>query len=464
MKTIVGILFLVFSVTIARAQHHHGHHALPPDDTTHVGLGYSLDKGQFEFHARSFFMGTINKGDLLDYSTLGIGAGLGYYSPSWKGFHLGFSGFFVFQLYQDNIYKEDPTTGNTNRYEVLLYDMHDFENTRDLDRLEELYLTYENKGITAVVGRQKFESPLLNEQDNRMRPNIYNGLSVAYEIKKWQLTAAWFNQLTIRGTVDWYSAQNSFGVYPFGRNPFGTASNYQGNIKSLGIGAFGVKHQNDNWKTQAWNYVSENVFNLAFAQSEYELKRKKMSHLFGVQGFYQNPLNNGGNIDQHKTYILKDEFTYGVGARYGIKIGGHELTANYLGISNTGRFLFPREWGREQFFASLPRERYEGAGALNAYTLKYKYTFPKKNFYAELGLNYTDHTALQDVRMNKYGIPSYYHFTGTLDYKFQGFFEGLDIKLLVAQKTAANPSQVPDKFRINRVDLWNFNLIIDYRF
>ena len=131
---------LLFINVFLFSQHEHGHYILPDSDSLERKLGRDLDKGRFEFHARSFFMSTVNRGDLLDYSAMAAGAGLGYYSPKWKGFHFGFSGFFVFQLFEHNIYKSDPTTNNTNRYEILLFDMNDFSNRRDLDRLEEFYL------------------------------------------------------------------------------------------------------------------------------------------------------------------------------------------------------------------------------------------------------------------------------------------------------------------------------------
>lgn len=441
----------------------HGHHIII-SDTLPPKLGFDLDKGSFEFHARSFFMQTLNRGNLLDYNALGMGAGIGYYSPSWKGFHFGFSGFFVFQMFENNIYKEDLITNNTNRYEILLFDMNDFENRKDLDRLEELYLLYEHKDLEVTLGRQIFESPLLNEQDNRMRASLFSGLSLNYSPKHWDFRAAWFNAVTIRGTVEWYSMEESYGVYPFGRTPFGDPSDYQENIETLGVGIAGIKYKKNNFYVEGWNYLNENVFNIAFAQSEYKLEQKRFDYYFGAQGFYQTALNNGGNHDPEKAYIMKDEETYGFGGRLGTGIGNHKLTLNYLTISDQGRFLFPREWGREQFYASLPRERFEGSGDVSSLMLKYAYDDKDKGWLLEFGMGKVDHANINEYSNNKYGIPSYFHFTGLIDYRFKGYLEGLDLKFLVAHKAAQDPSLVPDEFRINRVDLWNFNVIIDFRF
>lgn len=467
----IGLFFFGFHLFGQEEAHTHGHHPDPNNDSLPKTLGRDLDKGYFEFHKRSFYMGTVNRGDLLDYSGLATGAGLGYFSPVWKGLSFGFSGFFVFQLHQHNVYEQDPTTLNYNRYELLLFDMNDFDNRKDLDRLEELFVEYERKKLRFRLGRQKFDSPFMNEQDNRMRGNIYSGIVGEYQNKNWEFTAALFNQVTIRGTVDWYSIEESYGVYPFGRNPFGSSSNYKGNVSSLGVGVFGAKYKGDNLKHEFWNYYNENVFNLSYGKSVFIHNRgfkddgtKKFDFIAGLEGFYQTCSANGGNANGEMSYIMPGEFTYGGGSRIGLENKKTKLYLNYLHISDNGRFLFPREWGRERFFASIPRERYEGAGGVNAFSASVKHFFIVDQFYAEFLAGTTYHQDLENIKLNKYGVPSYYHFAGIVDYKFKGYFEGFDVKFMVANKTAHHPSQVLDKYRINRVDLWNFNLIIDYRF
>jgi len=439
------------------------------ENETHIDkkgkkLGNDLLYGNFEFHMRTIYMATINQGSLLDYSALGSGAGLGYYSPSYKGFHVGFSGFFVFQLHQSNIYKADPKTGGVNRYEILLFDMNDLENRADLDRLEELYLTYEKKNLKIELGRQKFHSPLLNEQDNRMRGNIFSGLSARYHYKEFHFTGAFFNAMTIRGTVDWYSVHESFGVYPFGRNPLGVDANYKENTHSDGIGIIGIKHHRGNVKSQLWNYTADQVFNLSFWQSDWEKQGQFFHYKTGFQGFYQTALGEGGNPNPEKAFILPNEQTYALGGMAGFGKKKNLLSINYLGISKQGRFLFPREWGREAFYVTLPRERFEGVGGAQIFTLKYHQHLNKKeNFTADLGLSQVNLSELNDIRHNKYGLPSYYHFSALLDYRFKGYWEGLDLKLLAVYKRAQDQN-IPDIFRLNRVDLWHFNLIVDYRF
>ncbi len=422
-----------------------------------------MRSGSFQFEARTFAMGTINRGDLLDYHTLAAGGGIGYYSPKWKGLHFGVSGFFVFQIYEHNIRIADPTTGNVNRYEILLYDMNDLSNTSDLDRMEDFYLAWDRGGFSAVAGRQRIHTPMLNEQDNRMRHNSFSGLTLRYEKNGWSGLAGIYNSLTMRGTVDWYSAEESFGVYPFGRNPLGTPSEYAGNVRSRGIGVAGIRKESEFIALQIWNYTAENVFNMLQVQAEGRAGKGDVKLLYGLQGFWQKPLNNGGNPELTKAYIDPDAPGYAAGAKLGAGTEVRKLTLNTLRIHDSGRLLFPREWGREQFFVSLPRERHEGNGDVWSVMLRYEEEV-SENFRYMLGAASVRNPSTDSFALNKYGVPSYYHFAGTAEYAFGGYFKGLHIMAIVANKVAARPSEVNDAERINRVDMWNFSLVGNYHF
>lgn len=424
-------------------------------------LSSFFERGKFDLHARSFYMSTINKNELTDFSTFGVGAGLGYLSPYYKSIRIGISGFFIWQLYEHNM---ADATDNGSRYELSLYDMHDPENNKDLDRLEELYIQYKNKRLELTLGRQKVHSPLLNEQDNRMRPNIFSGLMAHYKFDRLDLNGGWLTGVSPRGTINWYSIEESYGVYPFGRNIYGETSGYQQNMSSKGIGLLGVKYNVAKIKQQLWNYYAENVFNLSFAQTDYQLSVEKHTLLLGVQGFYQTHLNQGGNPDPAKAYIQPGGTSYGFGLRTGLRTGPHQLTLNYLGIGKQGRFLFPREWGRETFYASLPRERYEGSGGTTAYTLKYEYATPGKNITAMAGVGKADFPDVQNHERNKYQLPSYYHVVGRIDYRPKGFLEGMDIMLQAVHKIAQDPEKLTATDYLNKVDMWNLSVMVDYRF
>lgn len=459
------IRVLLASFLISLSSYALGHHDQDTLKVKKPSLKEDLKSGKFDFHFRSYMMSTVNAGDVIDYATLAAGAGIGYTSPEWNGLQFRFNGFFTYQVFENNIRIADPVTGGGNRYEILLYDMNDVANTNKLDRLEELYIAYRKDRVKFVLGRQKIITPLLNDQDNRMRPNVFQGLSVTYSGLKLKTTAMWINQVTIRGTVDWYRIDDSFGVYSFGRNPFGEPSNYKGNIRSKGIGLLGLQYHDKGLTTQFWNYTAENVFNMSFGQTEYTINLPKSTRLyFGLQGFHQFAINDGGNPNNQLTYILPGEKASGIGAKLGVFRGNHNLSFNYLGINDKGRFLFPREWGREQLFASMPRERYEGAGDMSAYVLKYDLVTSVDGLFAQFGAGLVNHSSMTSFTTNKYGIPSYYHFTGMLEYRFRDYFEGLNFQFLAVNKTAQDRNGLTDNLRINRVDMWNLNFIVDYKF
>ena len=134
MKTFVKKITLIIlfahmlPFTGVLAQHESKEEHSHSEDSTEKLFGKVLESGSFEFHLRSYFMATVNQGDLTNYSTWGTGAGLGYFSPRWKGFGVGFSGFFVFRHFENNVTQLDPTTGVANRYEATLFDSHHLEN------------------------------------------------------------------------------------------------------------------------------------------------------------------------------------------------------------------------------------------------------------------------------------------------------------------------------------------------
>ena len=173
------------------------------------------------------------------------------------------------------------------------------------------------------------------------------------------------------------------------------------------------------------------MFATGFAEATGTMGLGKSSRfLYGVQGFFQSAVGNGGYPDPKKAYTLPGEKTHGVGLRSGIQWGHHQLTVNYLGISDEGRFLFPREWGREQLFASMRRERLEGMGGVNAITVLYDKTFIHDKLKVSFGAGHMTTPNLEEVQLNKYSLPHHYHFIGLIDYRFDEFFQGLDLQFL----------------------------------
>lgn len=429
-------------------------------------FGKVLNTGDFEFHLRSYFMHTNNSHNLLDYSAWGTGAGLGYFSPRWKGLGVGFSGFFVFRHFENNLKELDPQTGMGNRYEISLFDVHHPDNSKDMDRLEEFYISYEDKKFSAWFGRHHFESPFLNASDNRLRPNLFSGFSGTYTATSGlKISGAWFTHLISRGSLEWTTVAESYGFYSTGRNPLGDGETYKHHVESKGIGVIGLAYDHDKFQVQSWNYLGEGVFATNFTEVTGTITASSSKRwLYGAQAFVQQAVGNGGNEDKTKAYTLPTEKTHGLGLKSGIHWGHSELAFNFLYISDKGRFLFPREWGREKFFISLQRERFEGMGGVRAFGFAYDKTFIHDKLKVSFASSYVQTPGLENLRLNKYGLPNYFHFIGLVDYRFDGFFKGLDLQLLVAHKNEDSSKVIPLEYVINRVNMTNVNLILDYRF
>lgn len=459
------VLLLAGLVLSEKAYSQHGeseHLTSDPDKTL---FGKVLQSGEFEFHLRSYFMATQNQGSLLDYSTWGSGAGLGYFSPRWKGLGVGFSGFFVFRHFENNVTKLDPITQSQNRYEILLYDLQHPSNRAHLDRLEEFFISYEKESLSIWVGRHHFNSLLLNASDNRMRPNLFSGVSVGFKPGRFGVKAAWFSHVITRGSLEWLSVEESFGLYSTGRNPLGSSEDYKHHIDSEGIATVGLDFTSDRLKIESWNYLAQGVFGLSMVQAKGHLPTNSGPQvLWGVQGFYESAVGNGGNENPEKAYILPDEKSNGFGLQGGLKWVNSQLTLNYLNISDQGRFLFPREWGREDFFVSLPRERFEGLGGVDVKMVRFDQNLIQEKLKIGLGASYVDNPDQDSLRLNKYGVPDYYQFSALADYQFGGFFTGLDFQLLVVGKKATANQEVSFENMINRVNMINYSLILDYRF
>jgi hypothetical protein len=430
-----------------------------------TNLSQFFSKGRYSFHGRSFYMNTINLGEVSDYSAWAAGAGMDYVSPYFKGIRFGFSGFFIFKLHDKNIGGVDPITQGKNRYEVALFDMEDSENSADLDRLEELYLAYKLGNFSVTMGRQHVNTPLLNGQDNRMRPNIFSGLWTRYQHHHHLIEGGVIQGVSPRGTVDWFSVEESLGVYPFGRNVDGSPSEYKGNMHSRGLAILGYHYRKPNLLLNAYNYWAHNIFNLAYVDL---IKKHPLSNGssvdWGLQGVFQSQIGQGGNADPALAYINAGEHTFALGSTLRFAHHGNKFSLNTLYIHDSGRLLFPREWGREQFFISLPRERLEGNGKTRSISLTWENDKLLKNKLTSfIGAGAS---LLPDPDMpllNKNGMPSFYHLVYRSTYTLPEFFHGFTFTFLAVYKGSL-VDDLPLAYSINRVNMWNLNCILDYRF
>jgi hypothetical protein len=467
-KNALFILFLLlFSATLV-AQHQEIH--TPPhlwkgkksvaEDST--SLLFAFKHGKVHGNLRYFFMATENNGHLTDSYAHAAGGGLFYETGSFKGFQMGVGGYFIYNIASSDMSKIDPYTQTSSRYETSLFDLEDLTNKNDLDRLEELYLKYNFKKYHITAGKQLINTPFINLQDGRMRPTEVGGLyGEIFPGKKNKLEGGYLYEISPRGTVDWYGIGESIGIYPNGTNVNGTKGNYKGHIESNGVYLVGYTHQLPQGNSlKLWNVYVDNVFNTSMLQ--WDLKRG--AWVAGVQYTQQQAVNEGGNEDPSKTYFSPDQHSRVISTKVGYESGNWKTSLNYTRITAEGRYLMPREWGRDPFYTFMPRERNEGFGDVNAYVGKVNYAFPKAPLKASVSYGYFQLPDVKNYSLNKYGLPSYTQLNVDLSYEFTNFLEGLEIQALYVHKTNQGETYQNEKYIINKVNMSNYNLILNFHF
>jgi len=436
-------------------------------DSDSTSILSAFRKGTFSGHFRYYFMATNNHPGLTDYHANAVGGGIKFESGKFKNFQIGVSGFFVFNIGSSNLAVPDTKTGQMNRYEIGLFDIEDPLNKKDIDRLEELYIKYSFRKNQIIAGKQLINTPFINLQDGRMRPTEAEGIwADIRSIKKIKLQGGFLYNISPRSTVKWYRVDESIGIYPSGVTVNGTKSTYAGNLHSKGILLAGITWQaNSKLSISGWNQFTENIFNSALLQADYNHPLKNKSVLFAsAQLIRQDAVGNGGNNDPAKAYILPNAKAMTMGARIGWKNEQWETSLNYNRITAHGRYLMPREWGRDPFFTFLPRERNEGFGDATAIMLKTGYKIPKARLSSSISMGYYHLPEVSNYRLNKYGLPSYHQLNIDTRYQFKGLLKGLETQLLFVYKGKSGNSYGNDKYVINKVDMSLWNILFNYQF
>jgi hypothetical protein len=436
----------------------------------HDSLGATLHKyGMFEGHFRSYSMSTINHGHARDYFAQGVGGGLAYYSPIIKRFQVGLSGFIIYNVHSSSLEIED---GYANRYELALFDITDPANHEDLDRLENLYLRYylrkHDLSSFIQIGKFQLNTPLLNMQDSRMRPNLQEGLWSEFTLSKSvQFKGGWLWETSPRSTIHWYGVGESIGIYGNGKAVDGSAAKYHGHVKSNGIGIGHMQWSpKEKFTYQFWNYYTHNLFNLVLQKFEVKRNLNSSTIVAGVQHLWQHSISKE-NIELSSQYIGPKEKSHVLSFRLSIStsIKKNSWTLNYTRITSHGRFLFPREWGTETLYTYISRERNEGSGNVHAWMIENTRFFGRRNNLAVQALaGVYKMPSFDNYRLNKYSVPSYYHLALKGRYKFDGFLYGLEAQVLYVYKGTLEEPPADAALTHNKVKMHHAALVLDYHF
>jgi hypothetical protein len=421
---------------------------------------------QWQVHSRTFFMSTINEGHLKDDYTLATGAGIGVLTEPFHGFQLGMNGFFIFELFSSDIDQPDSITGAMNRYELGMYDMTNPGNTKNLSRLEELYVKYNWKKHSVTAGRFNINTPFINIQDGRMRPTLEEGVWAQLKPGKAVIQGGWIRKVLPRSTMSWYTMGSSLGTYSVGVDENGKKSGYGGHVESEGLGIINFTYPlTEKLKMNLWNGFIENVLNTAIIELTHERKDEKrnLNIYHGLMFIHQDAVGNGGNDLPAKAYATKGHQSNTISAQVGFKNKRFNTSFNYTHVTGDGRYLMPREWGREFFYTFMPRERNEGSGNVHAFMTKTTLNSKNTRFKTAISYGYFNMPDVLDFRLNKYGMPDYHQINYEASYAFTRFLRGFELRTLLAYKINDGETYNNPKYRYNKTDMLNINLVLDFK-
>ena len=466
---LVGLFFVslntpLFSQHDPPTKERREHSILESDrDITHGGL-HNLKElfglGTITGHTRNYFMSTINKGDLTDYYANAIGGAMRFRSHEFYGFEFGAAGIFTYNLFSSDLNKVDPVTGRVARWEHELFDVLDLNNFNDLDRLEELYVRYNFKGGNITYGKLAIENtPLKNRSDDRMKPFAYKGfwLNYAPEIDH-RFQAAWIDRISPRGTVEWFDFKEGIGLFDQGFQPDGTEAEYHENLESEGSAMLGYLGHFEEFDLELYQFYIHHLSYITWAGIEYH----KNGWNLGLQYSVQFPDAFQKELEYQQRYVQPGERGQVLSGRVRYHFGAWDLWGAYSHAFATGRFLFPRELGRDHFYTSLPRSRMEGFGDTDVITLGAELHFGGEHFTADAAYTRLFGPEVDSFEFNKYNLDAYQQFNFSLDYAFTGFLEGMHMSLLYIYKNNLNNTEPEVIF--NESNYHQINFVTNFEF
>ena len=457
---IIGLLVVCSVAWGQQKQDYEAHREKP------VSVKDFFARGHLEGHVRNYFMATLNEGKLSDYWSNATGGAIKYETYTWKGIQLGVKGILTYQTFSADLNQQDGEVLRGAKWEKELYDVNRPYEKQDLDRLEELYVKYSYKKSFLTVGKIDINtSPLLLRRDGRMKAFVYKGIWAELQaLRSQSIYVGWINGVSPRGMTEWYSINEAIGILNNGFQYDGSNAEYHEFAATRGIGVLGYKIKLKDISLQVWDYYFDRIYNTLWLQADYDKK-----HLFGgVQYVIQNACTRQKEIEFKHRYFQPDEMANVVAVQIGYQAinKSFKLSAAFLHGFGTGRFLFPKELGRENFYVSQPRSWIDGYGLVNVYMIRGQLQPRGKQWEGlsfDIRLSYIDAPAPADFANNKYGRTDYTQTTFLAEYTFQKKLEGLALSFLYILKYSPQQSLSPAE-TFYKTNLHHFNLIANINF
>lgn len=392
-----------------------------------------FSKGHFEGLWRTQAMGTFHQAPLTDNWASGTAFRLHYSTAAYKGWQVNVVGQFGYALASSDLTGVDQLTGQRARFELHMFDIEDPTNRKDFDRLENLTLSKDFNNARIEIGRYSFDSPFVNGQDTRLKANAFSGAAAYIKLGKklnHKLSGAWVHGISPRGTIKWFNIDQSLGLLDNGLRPDRADANYRHHVSSGAMFIAGWQYDNEDHSAEFWQYYTLNLFTHSYGRYTTDLGDSKQWNV-GVEGLWQQKLGDGGNALEENRYYFNDApaFLLGGRLRHERSKVGFELAA--LSSIGEGTYLFPREWGRERFFTSVPRARVEGLGKFTEVSVQFDSKLCD-NILMLMTLAYLDVPEASEALHNKYSLVDHYLINGEVRLDGQNKMENTSFRFIAA--------------------------------
>jgi len=420
-------------------------------------------KGDFSGQWRNYYLHSFNEGGLQDWYALATGLKLKYTYDFTENWQIGGAVYSTWNTGISNVETLDATTGRGSRYVSGNFNVQDLSQ-RFIAYPGELYLQYKAGNHQVKIGRQGFFSPFMNGQDGRMIPTLFEGAFYKYEEKnklKFQLGAV--NRIAPRSYNGFENIGQTLGIYPVGRDINGQGSEYKENSKSDYVALTNFDYQfNDNLEVELWDYFVDNIFNVLYIKPSYKFKGSDLK--LSAEWLLQHRVGDGGSADPSLRYV-QNEIAQIFGVQLSRSISNGKISIGYDHITGQGRFLFPREWGREFLFSFQKRERSEGFGDNHALVGYYHQNmeFSGQKLKSIFSVGHQWRPSVTEPELNKYAIPNYMHINLDLFYENENW-KGFKPELLLTYKRGTGDYPDNPVFVLNKVNLFLINAIVNYNF
>lgn len=435
-------------------------------ETVHAQTDEKEKKAVFqpELSFRSFWMNTAYPNETFrsDHA-LGLTSLVGGKLTLQKKWEIQ-AGYRVFgNAFSSEFWLPDPVTGQANRYETGLFNVLASQD-RFFGRLELLSLGFIQPNFGVKVGKMGIQSDWVNAQDGRLSPTVVEGIQAWYSPKpNWKITAWAINRMNIRGSKDWMPVGETVGLFPQGRSPLGKASAYFGNTTSPWLGIWELEGKMKGGKMLRFSQTyAANLFSTYWATFEKTFKNSHGTWTSGIQGGLQHGVGDGGNSLIELQYKNPKDLNFAVSTKLNWKKGAWETQLSATQVGGKGRWLSPREWGKDAWYTFIPRERNEGFETVTAVVgyVSYRFQNLPLNLYSYSGLHFLPST--QDAAANKYNFPSYRQHNIGLRYTPKKL-KNLDFHLILMVKEPLERKNIPLVQQYNKVDLRHFNGLINWK-